>query len=348
MTATDLRKRVEATAKRDTVLIDFAVLDESPIRARDIANAMSDEFVTMVRELETPQPGDTPDARVVVQQRASIPTAPVVPKPARNIAGGLALGVLLGIGLALIRDTLDNTVKDRGPLEDMAGVGLVGSIPAHKEIVSQPAISFDRDNSAIAEAFRKLRTNFQFLNVDKPPRMIVMASSGPNEGKSTTVINLALALAEAEHEVLVVDGDMRCPKLAEYLDLVGSVGFSTLLSGRVSSTDALQKTKYPRLTALTAGPTPPNPSELLGSLAARNLLAELRDQFDYVIVDSAPLLAVTDGAVLAANSDGALLVARFGQTKREHLAHAVRSLEDVGASLLGAILTAVPVRRGRN
>ena len=344
MSAEELRENVKASAKPDTVLINVEVLDESPVRARDIANALSDEFVVMVRELETPEDGARPDARVVVEQRASIPDHPVIPKTARNIAIGLALGVLLGIGLAVLRDLLDNTVKDRETLEEITGVGLVGSIPLDKERRKKPAISFDSDNSAIAEAFRKLRTNLQFLAVDNPPRVIVVTSSMPSEGKSTTAINIALALAEAEHNVVLVDGDMRRPKLDKYLDLVGSVGFSTVLSGRASLDEVLQKTRFPGLTVLTSGAVPPNPSELLGSLAAKKVLSELRAHFDYVIVDSSPLLAVTDAAILAADADGVLIMARFGQTKREQLAHAVGNLKDVGAPLLGAVFTMTPAR----
>jgi capsular exopolysaccharide synthesis family protein len=344
MSPEQLQEHVKASAKPDTVLIDVDVRDASPVRARDIANTLSDEFVVMARELETPEDGTEPDARVVVEQRASIPDEPVVPKTSRNLAVGLALGVLLGIGLAVLRDQLDNTVKDRQTLEEITGVGLVGSIPFDKERRKQPAISFDRDNSAIAEAFRKLRTNLQFLSVDSPPRVIVVASSVPYEGKSTTALNIALALAEAEHKVVLVDGDMRRPSLDKYLHLVGPAGFSTVLSGTASLAEVLQKTKFPRLTVLTAGTAPPNPSELLGSLAAQKLLSELRGQFDYVVVDSSPLLAVTDAAVLAANSDGVLIVARFGQTKREQLAHAIGNIKDVDSSILGTVFTMTPTR----
>ena len=344
MSAEELQDNVKASAKLDTVLINVAVLDESPVRARDIADALSNEFVVMVRELETPEDGARPDARVVVEQRASIPENPVSPKTTRNLLIGLALGVLLGIGLAVLRDLLDNTVKDRKALEEITGAGIVGSIPLDKELRKKPAISFDNDNSAISEAFRKLRTNLQFLAVDNPPRVIVVTSSVPNEGKSTTAINIALALAEAEHNVVLVDGDMRRPMLHKYLDLVGPVGFSTVLAGRASLSEALQKTRFPGLTVLTSGAVPPNPSELLGSLAARKLLSELRAQFDYVIVDSTPLLAVTDAAILAAGADGVLIMARFGQTKREQLTHAVGNLEDVGAPLLGAVFTMMPTR----
>jgi receptor protein-tyrosine kinase len=334
ISANGLRAKVKATAKPETVLINVSVVDASPVRARDIANALSDEFVVMVRELETPGPGDRPDARVVVEQRASVPEAPIVPKKARNITLGLIFGLTLGVAAAVLRDLLDNTVKDRETLEGITGVGIVGAIPLDKERRNQPAISFDRDNSAIAEAFRKLRTNLQFLSVDNPPR----------EGKSTTAINVALALAEADKSVVLVDGDMRRPSLDKYLDLVGSVGFSTVLSGGARLAEVLQDTKFPRLTVLAAGPTPPNPSELLGSQAAKKLLDDLRSQFDYVIIDSAPLLAVTDGAILATVADGALIIAKYGETKRGQMAHAVGTLRDVGASLLGAVLTLVPLR----
>uniref|UniRef100_A1UBH0 non-specific protein-tyrosine kinase n=1 Tax=Mycobacterium sp. (strain KMS) TaxID=189918 RepID=A1UBH0_MYCSK len=344
MTAQALQENVKAGAKPDTVLIDVAVLDQSPVRARDIANTLSDEFVAMVRELETPEDGSSPDARVVVEQRASIANKPVIPKTARNIVFGLGLGLLLGVGLAVLRDTLDNTVKDRQALEDVTGAGVVGNIPLSKDRRKQAAIGFESDNSGIAEAFRKLRTNLQFLAVDNPPRVIVLTSSVPHEGKSTTAINIALALAEAEHNVVLVDGDMRRPMLHKYLGLVGPVGFSTVLSGGASLSEALQNTRFPGLTVLTSGAIPPNPSELLGSQSARRLLNELRAQFDYVIVDSTPLLAVTDAAILAAGADGVLIMARFGHTTHEQLTHAVGSLESVGAALLGAVFTMIPTR----
>lgn len=344
MSAAELQEHVTASSKLDTVLIDVQVLDTSPVRARDIANTLSDEFVVMVRELETPEDGTSPNARVVVEQRASISDSPVVPQPLRNIAIGLGLGVVLGIGLAILRDLLDNTVKRRETLEEITQAGIVGTIPLDKERRKQAAIAFESDNSPIAEAFRKVRTNLQFLAVDNAPRVIVVTSSVPNEGKSTTAINIALALAEAEHNVVLVDGDMRRPTLHKHLDLVQPVGFSTVLSGSASLDDALQETRFPGLTVLTSGAIPPNPSELLGSLAAKKLLSEMRARFDYVIVDSTPLLAVTDAAILAAGADGVLIMARFGHTKREQLAHAVESLQSVGAPLLGAVFTMVPTR----
>ena len=344
MDAPTVAARITAKSKPNTVLIDVGVLDPSPIRARDIANALSDEFVAMVSELETPSTGATPEARVIVEQRASIPGAPVVPNKKRNLALGILFGAMLGVGLALLRDQLDNTIKNPETLEEVTGTGVVGYIPFDKKLSTDHTIAFDTDNGASAEAFRKLRTNLQFLAVDNPPRLIVVTSSSPSEGKSTTAINIALALAEAEHNVVVVDGDLRRPRLGKYLDLVGSVGFSTVLSGGVPLDDVLQKTKFSNLTALTSGPIPPNPSELLGSMAAKKMFSDLRAKFDYVIVDSSPLLAVTDGAILAADADGTIVAVRAGKTKRDQLAHAIGMLRDVDAKLLGAVFTMLPTR----
>jgi receptor protein-tyrosine kinase len=262
------------------------------------------------------------------------------------LALGILLGVLSGVAIAIARDFLDNTVKRPDEMEAITGAGLIGNIPFDNSREEEPAIQFDGDNSAIAEAFRKLRTNLQFLVVDSPPRVIVVTSSLPSEGKSTTALNIALALAEAELNVVIVDGDMRRPMLDKYLDAVGTVGFSTALSGRASLSEVLQKTRFPHLTALTAGTIPPNPSELLGSQAASRILSELREQFDYVIVDSPPLLAVTDGAILATSSDGVLIVGRFGTVRRDQLGHAVDSLREIGANVLGAVFTMTPTRGG--
>lgn len=344
MSSATLESRVTAKSKLNTVLIDVSVLDPSPVRARDIANALSDEFVILVRELETPSNGARPEARVVVEQRASIPDRPVIPKTARNIAVGVVLGAILGVGLALLREMLDRTVKTPEAVEEITANSVVGYIPFEKSLSTTPAISFDNNNSAVAESFRKIRTNLQFLSVDHPPRLIIIVSATPNEGKTTTSINIALALAEAGHKVVLVDADMRRPSLATYLDSIGSVGLSTVLSGGASLDDVLQDSKFPGLAILTAGPTPPNPSGLLGSQAAKNTLSELRDRFDYVIVDTPPLLAVTDGAILAAEADGTLVVVRAGTTRSDQLGHAVGNLNDVGAPILGSVLTMIPIR----
>ena len=344
MTAEALQKEIKATAPSNTVLIDVSVLDPSPVKARDIADALSDEFVVMVAELETPPDGKMPNARVVVERHALLPIKPVIPKTTRDLALGGALGMLLGIGRAVLRDRLDNTVKDQRVLEEIAGVGLVASIPLDKERPGEPAITFADNRSAVAEAFREVRTNLQFLEVDDPPRVLLVTSALPNEGKTTTAINIALALAEAGHKVVLVDGDLRRPGVQAYLDMIGQVGLSTVLAGRASVDEVLQTTRFPGLTVLTSGVTPPNPSELLGSLATKKLIIELRSRFDYVVVDSSPLLPVTDAVILSTAVDGVLVIARFSKTKSEQLASAIGNLRNVGARILGTILAIVPAR----
>lgn len=347
LTPSQLAAKVKASSTPDTVLLDITVTDASPSTARDIANAMATELTTQVEELETPADGGSPSAGVKTFQQAEASAAPVTPKTKRNLALGAAVGLLLGIALAVLRDRLDNTIKGRREIEAISGKALVGTIPFDKERKAHPAVDFqDLTQSASAEAFRELRTNLQFLEVDHPPRVIVVTSAIPSEGKTTTAVNLAVALAEAGHHVALVEGDLRRPRVSKYMGLIGSVGLSTVLAGQATVEEVLQPTKYEGLQAMASGPIPPNPSELLGSEASRALLVELRSRFDYVIVDGAPLLPVTDSAVLTTHADGALLVTRYGHTKSNELARAISNLETIGARVLGVVLALTPSKKG--
>ncbi|MBY4107533.1 polysaccharide biosynthesis tyrosine autokinase [Rhodococcus fascians] len=347
MSAAQLASKVKASSTPDTVLFNLTVTDPSPERARDIANAMATELTEQVRELETPANGGDPAAGVKTFQQAEASSTPVSPNTKRNLALGAAVGLLLGIALAVLRDRLDNTIKGRREIEAISGKALVGTIPFDKERKAHPAVDFqDLTQSASAEAFRELRTNLQFLEVDHPPRVIVVTSAIPSEGKTTTAVNLAVALAEAGHHVALVEGDLRRPRVSKYMGLIGSVGMSTVLAGQATVEEVLQPTKYEGLQAMASGPIPPNPSELLGSEASRALLVELRSRFDYVIVDGAPLLPVTDSAVLTTHADGALLVTRYGHTKSNELARAIGNLETIGARVLGVVLALTPSKKG--
>ncbi|QBJ95976.1 polysaccharide biosynthesis tyrosine autokinase [Rhodococcus sp. ABRD24] len=344
LSAGDLAAKIKATSAPDTVLISVTADDASPELARDLVNALSDEFVVMAAELETFDPSRPPTARVVVEQHASTPSTPVSPKTKRNLALGFAVGLLVGIGLAVLRDRLDNTVKTREALDELAGVGLVGTVPFDKEREQKAAIAFQDGYSGSAEAFRELRTNLQFLEVDNPPRVITVTSSLPGEGKTTTAINLSLALAEAGYSVALIEGDLRRPRISKYLGLIGSVGMSTVLSGQAELDDVLQSTPFTNIWVLASGAIPPNPSELLGSTHATELFTQLRSRFDFVIVDASPLLPVTDAAVLASKVDGALVVVRHGHTKRDQISRAIGNLRSAGATVLGTILTMTPAK----
>ncbi|WP_072803518.1 polysaccharide biosynthesis tyrosine autokinase [Rhodococcoides yunnanense] len=340
-----LSAKVTAKSTPDTVLLDTCVVDTSPGLARDIANSLATQLTVLVRELETPEDGGSPAAGVRLVEEAQESATPISPKTTRNLALGAAVGLLLGIALAVLRDRLDNTIKTRKKLEAAAKTPLVGSIPFDKTIKDTSIVSFDATHSSSAESFRELRTNLQFLEVDHPPRVIVVTSAVPAEGKTTVAVNLALALAEAGHHVVLVEGDLRRPRVSKYLGLIGSVGLSTVLAAQADLSDVLQPTKFEGLEVLASGPLPPNPSELLGSAASRRIIDELRSRFDYVIIDGAPLLPVTDSALLTTHSDGALIVARFGHTSENEVTRAVGNLETIGAHVLGAVFTMMPVGR---
>lgn len=345
ITIAEWKDKVTAGAKPNTILIDVRVRDTSPARARDIANTLSDEFVVMAGELETARPGDAPVTRVIVAKRAALPDEPVVRQPRRNAAIGLALGLLLGTALALVRDRRDNTIKTGGEVEEITGANLIADIPFDRQLQKHRRISFGGERSATVEAFRSLRANLQFLQVDDPPRVLAVTSSQSGEGKSTTAANLALALAHSGKAVALVDGDLRHPDLHNLFGLDNSVGLSNVVAHQGGLDEALRATDFAGLFVLTSGVLPPNPAEVIASSATANLLAELRSRFDYVIVDSSPLLEISDAAVIAADADGVLIVSRVGATRRDQLAHAVRRLRNVGAHVLGAVLTDIPGRR---
>lgn len=343
MNAAQLQQEVTAEAPTDTVLIDVTVRDPSPVRARDIANALSDEFVVMAAELETPDPGARPNARVIVQQRAGIPANPANPKRVGTLAIAAVLGAILGVLSAIIRDRFDDTVKRPEAIEEVTGVGVIGEIPAQGRGRNKSLIAFGGDDSDIADAFRVLRINVQNLEVADGPRVLLVAGSEPGEGRTTTAVNLALALAESGSSVVVVDGDLRRPRVAECLGITGELGLSTVLAGGAPLRDTLAQTRFPRVTALASGSVPSNPTELLGSGLANSVLSELSTLFDYVIVDSPPL-SVKDAAILTGSTQGVLIVVRYGQTKRKELAQKIKVLRRAGAPLLGAVVTMTPTQ----
>ncbi|MGC0365725.1 succinoglycan biosynthesis transport protein ExoP [Rhodococcus sp. 27YEA15] len=345
MSANALASEVTATAAPGTVLLDVSVQDTSPERARDIANALSDEFVAMVRELGTPADGGAAPARVIVEQRAEVPTTATSPKTTRNLLLGSMIGLLLGIAAAVIRDRTDNRLTAEADIEEIVGSAVVGAVPFDRNRETHAAVNFTDGYSVEAEAYRELRTNLRYISVDNPPRVIVVTSPLPAEGKTTTSVNIALVLSESGKKVCLVDGDLRKPRISAYLGIIGTVGLSSVLSGQATLDEVLQPVGDGELSVLAAGVTPPNPSELLGSDTTRALFDELRTRFDYVIVDASPLLPVTDAAVLSTVADGALIAVRHGSTKRDELSTAVGNLNAVGARIIGSVLTMAPGAR---
>lgn len=286
---------------------------------------------------------------------AVMPRAASSPRFALNVVVAGFLSLLVGLGLAFLADQLDNTIKGQGDVEQRLGLTFLGLIPAiegagRKKVKrSAPPTSGHRDlfvranpKSQVAECCRSLRTSLSFISPDKPIRSLLVTSSAPQDGKTTAAVSLGIVMAEGGLRVLIVDTDMRRPRLHRVFGVSSEVGISNLLVGDdVALEDATKSTEIPGLSVIPCGPTPPNPAELLQSRRFRELLSELTSRYDRVILDSPPVVAVTDPAIIGAIADGTLLIARAGQTKLEMGLHAVRQLTDVGANLLGMVLNDV-------
>jgi len=342
--ASDVVDSVTATVVPDTVLLETTVTDASPRRAEQIARGLADSFPGVIAALERPEGGGASPIKVSVVEQPTVAADPVSPRPARNLALALVLGLLLGVGLAVLRETLDNTVKNPEDARDAAGTATLGAIAYDAQASKRPLIVSDSPRSVRSEAFRQLRTNLQFVQVDGPLRSLVLTSSVPKEGKSTTACNLAIAMAQTGVRVCLVEGDLRRPRVADYLGLEGAVGMTDVLIGRVRLEDALQPWGDGMLEVLPSGPLPPNPSELLSSRGMGELMKALEQRFDLVLVDAPPLLPVTDAAILANLSDGAVLCVRVRSTRKDQLTQAAEALRAVDANLLGVTLTMVPTR----
>ncbi len=343
-TASSLASRVSATVPANTVVIDLTVTDPSKELVPRIANALGEQLSQTVAHLESPLSGQPSPIKVSVAQSASIPSGPATPKTARNVAFGLIAGLALGAGLAILLEVFDTRIKDLDTLSDRLDLTPLGLMSFDRGAKSRPLVVRDAPRSARAEAFRQLRTNLHFLGIEQAPRSILVTSTLPAEGKSTTTGNLAIALAQSREPVTVIDADFRHPQLSQYLGIAGGVGLSEVLIGRVTLDEALQSWgEDGMLTVLPSGATPPNPSELLGSRAMARVVAELRSR-GMLIIDSPPVLPFTDAAVLAKVTDTTLLVVRANSTRMDKLERALQALHTVDAKIAGAVLNMVPKR----
>jgi succinoglycan biosynthesis transport protein ExoP len=345
MSATELAEMISASAPLDTVLIQLTVTDTDPERGAEIANAVADQFAVTVSDLELSGFGIDSPVKVSTVEGAIPADAPASPKKAINLALGLLLGFGLGIGLASLRRLLDNTVKNE---DDLMGTPLLAAIGFDPIADEKPLITQIGRYAARTEAFRTLRTNLQFLNPDAHPQVIVMTSALPNEGKSTSSINLSLSLVQAGAKVVLVEADLRRPKAPIYLEMSSKLeGLSDLISGSEKITAQRVKSRLHAfestgLKVLLSGKVPPNPSELLGSNRFDELIAVLRTQFEYVIIDCPPLLPVSDAAIVSAKADGCVLVIHAGVTKKPHFVGSRDAVKAVGSTILGVIINKIP------
>ncbi len=287
---------------------------------------------------------------LTVVDRATPPAEPASPRVLLNTLLAALVGLLLALGIAFTMEYLDDTVKSSEDVESATGLATLGTVLKMKgekgrsEIYHLATLLYPRGPAA--EAYRTLRTNLEFATVDEPAKTILVTSSIPGEGKTTTSGNLAVAFAQAGRTVILLDADLRKPGIHRLFDLPNTSGLTSLMrSDDASIDDVAQATEEERLRVITTGPLPPNPAELLGSKRMQTILERLVAAADLVIVDSPPLQAVTDAAILASVTDGTLLVIDAGRTRRAAAEHGREALAKSGARVLGAALNRIS-RRG--
>lgn len=337
LTPREVQERIEARVVPDTVLLEATVTDASKTRSQELADALATNFRELIEAIETPPGRDAATVKVDVVAGPTLDETPVSPKPVRNLVLAALLGLLVGVGAAVLREALDSTVKSAEELREVTDAPTLAVIPFDAKAADAPLLT-EAASCSRSESLRHLRTNLQFTNVDGPVRTLVVTSAVPNEGKSTTAVNTAITFAQADKRVLLIDADLRRPRVAEYLDLEGAVGLSNVLAGQVGVADVVQRWGRHQLWVLPSGSVPPNPSELLGSKAMAQLLALQLEHYDLIVIDTPPLVPVTDAAVLAAMADGAVMVARSGGTSAVQIRTGLARLRAVDARVLGCVL----------
>ncbi|WP_245634509.1 polysaccharide biosynthesis tyrosine autokinase [Janibacter limosus] len=341
-TVSGLAGKISVTTPPDTVLLEVSVTDSSPDRAQRIATAIGETFPEVVSEVERPDGSKgTSPIKVSLVEPATTNGTPTSPVPVRNLALGLVLGLLLGFGLALVRHMLDTTVRTDDDVEEITEEPVIGAVHFDPRAGKEPLIVESDPSSPRAEAFRAVRTNLMFVDAANHPKTILLTSSIPGEGKSTTIANLALTLANSGSSVCLIEGDLRRPRLLDYLGLEGSAGLTDVLIDRADLDDVLQPYGSDRLEVIGAGAIPPNPSELLASEAMSLVLARLAVRFDYVLIDTPPVLPVTDAVVLSTKVDGVIVLVGTTIVHKEQLSATLEALSAVNNTLLGLVLNRV-------
>lgn len=335
VTPKQVQRMMGASGDLDTVLLTATVTSTSEQLARDVGEAVAVDFVNLVDEIEG---GNTGGSAVHLEVVSGPSVQELAPRTLLGVGVPAFWGLLLGLGVALLLELRDQTIRSEEQLVSLTSVPVLGRTTEDRRVMTTPLIVSADGMSPFAESVRQLRTNLQFLDVENPVQVVVMTSSVTEEGKSITSANLALSLTKAGYRTLVIDADLRRPTLAGHFHVERSVGLTDVLVGRVDINRALQPWDAD-LTVLASGSLPPNPSELLGGTAMAKVVAELRTRFDVIVIDTPPVLPVADALVVSAHADGVLLAVRAGHTSRYQVSRSAKSLHAIGAPFLGTVLT---------
>lgn len=364
-------QRQEASLEETERGLKVAIADERQREAR--LNKLSLDFKRLQRDVETNErlyemvtsrmkEADLTGAmrfnNVQVLEPARVPKAPFKPDLKRDLAIGLMLGLLLGISLAIGLELLDNTLKTQedvertldvpflGLLPVIEGTGKEGS-PTTENLQQRDLYVLRNPKSSPAECARFIRTNLMFMGTDRPLQTLVVTSPSPQEGKTTTAVSLAGTMAQAGSRTLLVDTDMRRPRLHRIFGFSNDVGLSSVIVGDAKLDAVIRPSELENLDVLVCGPTPPNPSELLHTRGFADIVEQLRDRYDRILFDTPPVGAVTDPVIIGAQVDGVLLVLKCQKTSRDSAKQMLRALQDANAHVVGAIFNDVDLTSRR-
>ncbi|OGD78514.1 MAG: hypothetical protein A2Y64_05605 [Candidatus Coatesbacteria bacterium RBG_13_66_14] len=316
-------------------------------RKSDVASKIHSLLLERYEEARINESMETGDVRII--DRAIRPTAPVSPNHASDLLLGLAVGLVIGIGLAMIVEMNDTTVKSADEVTGLTGLSPIGTIPKateeFEELGEGRLIVLENPRSPIAETYRIIRTNIQYFGIDKQIRVLSITSPSKGEGKTTTTANLGVSIAQQGHKTLLVDTDLRKAKMHRFFNIPNTPGFTELILGDRTDEEVIRPTQVENLFVLPSGHPPPNPSELLSSRRTQDILERFRQEYDKVILDTSPVLAVTDPAVLGSLVDGTILVIEAEVSEAEAVKEAVNLLKNARAQILGFVLNKVDLTR---
>lgn len=361
MTPGQVAGSLSAVVVPDSYIMKISAKASTPEEAQKIANAAPQAMAQEAAYLDslggnkaassasTNAASPTVPVQNINLQRindAGLPTVPSSPNWTINLLIGAVAGFVLGVIISMIRRFIDVRIRTQADVEELTGKSVLSVIPRVADLKAQRDTSATPETTDLgiaSEPLRRLRTNLKFLNVDNPPRAVVITSANPGEGKSMVASNLARVLAEAGHKTIILDCDLRRPMQAKTFNIDGNLGVAQVLAGEVDIDDAALQTAVPGLTVVPAGRIPPNPSELVGSARMHRLIDSLKETHT-VIIDAPPLLPVVDASLLSVASDGALVVAAVGKTHKEHLRRCAKLLQQVNGQLLGSVINMAPER----
>jgi capsular exopolysaccharide synthesis family protein len=295
-------------------------------------------------------------SNIQLVDQAELPIKPHKPNKGLNLILALIVGLFLGVGLAFFFEYLDNSVKTPEDVEQLVRLPFFGLVPQisherRRRMDREPScpvelITFGHPKSMLSEAYRNIRTSILLSFSGRPPKRIAISSPNPAEGKTTTAINTAIALSQTGARVLLIEADLRKPRIHRIFEQENGMGLSNFLSGNAELDSVIKKTEIPNLYYILSGPLPPNPSELLGSSVFKSMIESLGERFDHIILDAPPILGFADSVILSTSVDGTILVVQGGKTPRETLQRAKDALSQVNARILGVVINRVNIRRG--